>query len=248
MTESWRESENSKIKEYINDLADVWDNSKDKTSLKLTEFIKYIPKNSLMQFISRYELYKLIQDIPGDIIELGVCGGKGLFSFVQSVFINEPQYQWRNIIGFDTFEGFPSVHENDCLEISKHLKNVGAFKNDSYDELMRLKQIHENFRFMNSREQIELIKGDVMKTLPEFLEKNKGTIVSLLYLDLDLYEPTKFAIKQLWDRIPKGGIVVFDEAIMRDWAGESIALQETLGIGNYKLIKIPYLKQFYIVK
>ena len=201
-----------------------------------------------MQFISRYELYKLIKDIPGDIIEFGVCGGKGLFSFAQSVFINEPQYQWRNIIGFDTFEGFPSVHENDCIQISSHLKTVGAFKTDSYDELVKLKKIHEDFRFMTSRQQIELVKGNVITTLPDFLKKNPGTIVSLLYLDLDLYEPTKFAIEHLWNRIPKGGIIVFDEAIMRDWAGESIALQETIGIGNHKLIKMPYLKQFYIIK
>jgi hypothetical protein len=248
MTEAWREKENTKIKTYVNSLAESWDNSKYSTEEKLTEFVKYVPKNSLMQFISRYELYLLIQNIPGDIVELGVCGGKGLFSFVQSVFINEPQYQWRNIIGFDTFEGFPSLHEKDCGQLSNHLKQVGAFKTDSYDELNKLKKIHEDFRFINSREQIELIKGDVMKTLPEFLVKNPGTIISLLYLDLDLYEPTKFAIEQLWDRIPKGGIIVFDEAIMRDWAGESIALQETIGIGKNKLIKIPHLKQFYIIK
>ena len=248
MTELWRENENNKIKNYVDKLANVWDSSTSSTYEKLTEFVKYVPKHSLMQFISRYELYLLIQNIPGDIIEFGVCGGKGLFSFVQSVFINEPQYQWRNIIGFDTFEGFPSVHKKDSVELSSHLKQIGAFKTNSYDELLELKNIHEDFRFMNSREQIELVKGNVMDTLPAFLEKNPGTIVSLLYLDLDLYEPTKFAIEQLWNRIPKGGVVVFDEAIMRDWAGESIAFQETIGIGAHRLTKIPYLKQFYLIK
>ena len=248
MTEYWREKQDSNIKGYVNKLAEVWDNSKDSTEIKLTEFIKYVPKNSLMQFISRYELYKLIENIPGDILEFGVCGGKGLFSFVQSVFINEPQYQWRNIIGFDTFEGFASVNEKDNLEVCSHLKVAGAFKNNSYDELSTLKQIHQDFRFMKSRDQVELVKGDVMKTLPEYLKKNPGTIVSLLYLDLDLYDPTKLAIELLWTRIPKGGIIVLDEAIMRDWEGEAIALHETLGIGNCKMVKIPYLKQFYIIK
>jgi hypothetical protein len=246
--ESGRDKEVSKITDYTNKLADVWDNSKFNTKLKLTEFIKYVPKNSLMQFINRYELYKLIENVPGDIIELGVCGGGGLFSFVQSVFINEPQYQWRNIIGFDTFEGFSSVHEKDNLKINPHLKKQGAFQIDSYQELLELKKIHEDFRFINNREQIELVKGDVMKTLPTFIKKHPGTIVSLLYLDLDLYEPTKLAIEVLWDRIPKGGIIVFDEAIMRDWPGESIAIQETLSIGKCKLVKNSSLKQFYLIK
>lgn len=248
MTELWREVENDKISTYKTKLADEWDASVDDTETKLTEFIKYVPKNSLMQFISRYELYKLIEHVPGNIMEFGVCGGKGLFSFVQCVFINEPQYQWRNIVGFDTFDGFVSVHENDGLNINQHLKQPGAFKNDSFDELTRLKQIHEDFRYINNRNQIELVKGDVMLTLPEYIHNNPGLIVSLLYLDLDLYEPTKLALQLLWDKIPKGGIVVFDELVMKDWPGEAIALQEVLGIGNYRLVKLPYIKQCYLVK
>ena len=239
MTENWREKENNKITNYLEDLANVWDKSLYSTQVKLTEFPKYVPKHSLMQFLSRYELYKLIETIPGDIIELGVCGGKGLFSFVQSVFINEPQYQWRNIIGFDTFAGFPSVHNNDNLNDAPELKQPGAFEENSYDELIHLKEIHQNFRFINTRDQIEIVKGDVMKTLPEYLAKNPGLIVSLLYCDLDLYEPTKLALQLLWSRIPIGGIVVFDEAIMRTWQGEAIALNEILGIGNVKMVKIP---------
>jgi hypothetical protein len=248
MTENWREENNDKINNYISDLADVWDTSNYPTNIKLTEFVKYVPKNSLMQFISRYELYKIIQNIPGDIIELGVCGGKGLFSFIQSVFINEPQYQWRNIIGFDTFNGFVSLSEHDNLNIDSHLKKEGAFKENSYDELCKLSKIHQDFRFMNTRNQIEIIKGDIKYTIPEFITKNKGLIISLLYLDLDLYEPTKIAIELLWDRIPKGGIIVFDEAITRTWQGEAQALHEIIGIGNCELKIIPNLKQFYLLK
>jgi len=248
MTENWREVNEPKINNYISNLSKMWDNSNYSTEIKLTEFIKYVPKNSLMQFISRYELYKLIQNIPGDIIELGVCGGKGLFSFIQAVFINEPQYQWRNIVGFDTFDGFVSLSENDNLNIDSHLKKEGAFKENSYDELCKLAKIHQDFCFMNTRKQIEIIKGDIKITIPEFLEKNKGLIISLLYLDLDLYEPTKLAIRLLWDRIPKGGIIVFDEAITRSWQGEAQALHEIIGIGNCKLHIIQNLKQFYLVK
>lgn len=248
MTENWREEKNTKIEKYQYNLAKAFDESNYDTRIKLTEFPKYVPKNSLMQFICRYELYKQIETIPGDIIELGVCGGKGLFSFAQSVFINEPQYQWRNIIGFDTFEGFVDVAEEDKTNINPELKKKGAYNENSYDELIKLKKIHEDFRFMNSRDQIELVKGDIRKTIPEYLKKNPGLIISLLYCDVDLYDPTKEAIKLLYDRIPKGGIIVFDEGIMRSWLGEAHALHETLGIGNCRLKKISYIKQFYLVK
>ena len=248
MTEKYREIPNKKIDNYLDQLATVWDNSKDMTKYKLTEFTKYVPKNSLMQFISRYEIYKLIENIPGDIIELGVCGGSGLFSFIQSVFINEPQYQWRKIIGFDTFEGFPNVTKEDNVNDVPHLKKNNAFSQDSYEEILELKKIHENYRFLNAREQIVVIKGDLMETLPKYIEEHPGLIISLLYCDVDLYEPTKIALKLLWDRIPKGGIIVFDNGIMETWQGEMIAFHEILKIGNFKLVKIPYIKQFFFVK
>ena len=94
---------------------------------------------------------------------------------------------------------------------------------DSYNELNDLIKVHEDFRYLNNRNQIKLVKGNIQQTLPEYLEKNKGTIISLLYCDLDLYEPTKFSLQLLWNRIPKGGIIVFDNAIMECWAGEAIA-------------------------
>jgi hypothetical protein len=248
MTERWRECPNDKITKYIRDLSDAFDASTDSTYIKLTQFPKYVPKNSLMQFLSRYELYKLIENIPGDIIELGVCGGGGLFSFVQSVFINEPQYQWRNIIGFDTFNGFVEVSSKDNVQLDSHLKRSGAFKSESLEELMSLKKIHEDFRFMNSREQIEIVKGDVEITLPDYIAKNPGMIVSLVYCDLDLYKPTHTAIRLLWDRIPKGGILVLDEGITRTWQGEALALHEIIGIGSCRMYKLPTMKQFYILK
>jgi hypothetical protein len=249
MTELWRETKNNKIEKYHNNLAEMWEKSNFDTRIKLTEFTKFVPKNSLIQFLTRYELYKVIKDIPGDIFELGVCGGGGLFSFAQSVFINESDYQWRNIVGFDTFEGFTDdLNDKDNLNECVHLKKEKAFKIDSYKELNELIKVHEDFRYLNNRNQIKLVKGDIKKTLPEYLEKNNGTIISLLYCDLDLYEPTKFSLELLWNRIPKGGIIVFDEGIMNDWPGEAIALNEVLGIGNHRLVKIPNIKQFYLIK
>jgi hypothetical protein len=205
-----------------------------------------------MQFIARYELHKLVADVPGDIVELGVCGGGGLFSFAQCAFAYEPAYDHRRVIGFDTFEGFPetSIGAEDAPGLASHLKRAGAFSTgeDTEGELEALATVHEDFRLLRRGKQIELVRGDVGETLAEYVAKNPGWIIALLYLDLDLYAPTAAALELLWGRVPKGGVVVFDEAITREWGGEALAIHEKLGIGSLRMRKIDHLKQFYVVK
>jgi hypothetical protein len=46
----------------------------------------------------------------------------------------------------------------------------------------------------------------------------------LLYLDFDVYEPTKAAIEALRPHMPKGAAIVFDELYSRQWPGETLAL------------------------
>lgn len=59
-------------------------------------------------------------------------------------------------------------------------------------------------------------------------------LVSLLYLDLDIYEPTKVALKEFLPRMSKGSIIAFDELNYRSFPGETIAMLEELGT-KYKL-------------
>lgn len=85
-----------------------------------------------------------------------------------------------------------------------------------------------------------LIKGDVVKTIPEFIARNTHLLVSLLFLDLDLYEPTKVAIENFFPRMPKGAIIVFDELDNPIWPGETTALLETLGVARLKIERIEF--------
>lgn len=74
-----------------------------------------------------------------------------------------------------------------------------------------------------------MIKGDATQTIPEFLKNNKHIIVSLLYLDLDIYEPTKIALKEFLPKMAKGSIIAFDELNFKSFPGETIAALEELG-------------------
>ena len=62
----------------------------------------------------------------------------------------------------------------------------------------------------------------------------------MLYLDVDLYEPTKKLIEVLAPRIPRGGIIAFDEINTRFHPGETIAADETFGIPNLRIKRFPF--------
>jgi len=87
-----------------------------------------------------------------------------------------------------------------------------------------------------------------MKTSDFFLEENPHCLISLLYLDFDIYEPTKKAIELFLPRMPKGAILAFDEINHPLWPGETLALLETMNINNYQIKKFPYeINMSYII-
>jgi hypothetical protein len=208
---------NNKSKEYIEKLENI-------ESKNIVDVALHTPINSIQRFLARYELMKMIQDIPGSIIEMGVCSGNGLMSLIHCHNILQPTYRYREFYGFDTFEGFPAVHENDIADVKWE---VGDFCNNGYDRLNNIISIHNNYYYLPTN--VKLVKGDVNETLPKFLNENKHIIVSLLYLDLDIYEPTKTCLKYLLPKMAKGSIVAFDELNWKSFPGETIAALEELG-------------------
>ena len=206
---------------------------------KLNNFACYVPTQEQRKFLVRYELFKKILDVHGSIIECGVQFGGGLMTFANLSEIFEPINHTRRIIGFDTFAGFPSVSEKDSLDKATHSR-VGGLCCDSYNDLKRTIELFDSNRFLKHINKVELVKGDVKDTLPEYLKQNPQLVVSLLWLDFDIYEPTKFAIHSLIDRIPKGGIIAFDELNHGLWNGETIAVKEELGIDNLRIKRFPF--------
>ena len=69
---------------------------------------------------------------------------------------------------------------------------------------------------------------------------NPHLVIALLYLDFDLYEPTKLALELFLPRMPKGAIVAFDELNCESYPGETLALNETLSISGRKIHRFPF--------
>jgi len=94
---------------------------------------------------------------------------------------------------------------------------------------------------LNQFEKVELLKGDANETIPKYMEENQHLIISLLFLDFDLYEPTKTALEHFLPRMPKGSIIAFDEVNNKFWSGETMAMVEKFkSLNNIELKKFQF--------
>lgn len=206
---------------------------------KLENFAKYVPRQMLTRFLARYEIFKKSLTVQGSVVECGVLFGGGLMTFAQISSILEPLNYQRLIIGFDTFSGFSEPTEADKTS-SSELMHKGGLRVDCYEDLQRCINIYDSNRSISHISKVILVKGDAKQTIPNYLEAHPYTVVSLLYLDFDLFEPTKVAIEQFVPRMPKGAIIVFDELNHPTWPGETLAVLKTLGIRNLRIKRLQF--------
>lgn len=206
---------------------------------KLQDFCKYVPRQNLTKFFAKYELFKKVLDVEGSIVECGVRFGGGLMAFAQMSSIFEPVNYTRKIIGFDTFSGFPNLSNKDEGSISK-FAHKGGLATDSYNDLLKSISLYDSNRFINHIHKVELVKGDATVTIPKYLKNNPHTVVSLLFLDFDIYEPTKTALEYFLPRMPKGSIIAFDELNYKDFVGETRAVLDTIGIRNLEIKRFSF--------
>jgi len=220
--------------DFLENLDQYFSDSQGTNVEKLSNFAKYVSRQDLTLFLSKYELFKKVLDVQGSIIEGGLLLGGGLMTFAKLSSIFEPVNYQRKIIGFDTFGGFPSISKKDAGSDSSFL-HQGGLKANIFDDLKRAVELYDSNRFLNHIPKVELIKGDAMKTIPKYLKDNPHTVVSLLYLDFDLYEPTKVALTNFLPRMPKGAIIAFDELNSPGFKGETLAAIETVDIRKIRL-------------
>ncbi len=228
-------------KSFIRELSEAFDRSCLPLAQRLHNFARHVRRQDIARFLAKYELFQQVLPVNGSIVECGVYAGGGLAAWLHFSAILEPYNHTRRIIGFDTFEGFPGVHDNDCAKgTSQHLR-VGALKTSEniQEEIETLVKLHDRNRPLGHIPKVELVRGDACKTIPQYIEDHPHVLVSLLYLDFDLYEPTLAALRDFYPRIPKGGLIAFDELNCEELPGVTTALLEELGLEDVTLRRFP---------
>lgn len=193
---------------------------------KMEQFPKYVRRQNLTRFLALYEIFKKTLPVKGSVVECGVFQGFGTMTWAKLSAILEPVNLMRKVYGFDSFSGFPDISNKDRGAGDSQFTQSGQLFADSREEVEELSKINDSTRFLGHIPKVTLIKGDATKTIPEFVEKNPHLVVSLLFLDFDLYEPTKTALEYFVPRMPKGAVIAFDELDNPLWPGETRAMLE----------------------
>ena len=152
-------------------------------------------------------LRKVFESHDGEIclvVELGVARGAltkwGLKTFVS------PNYSW---IGFDSFVGLP----NDWVRNGQVYLSRGAFSTGG-----QVPKILDN--------RLSFVVGDVMATckqIPELLSNRTDGKVLIIF-DLDLFEPSLAAWKEISPHLHHGDLLYFDQAF--DMEGERLLIDK----------------------
>jgi hypothetical protein len=146
---------------------------------------------------------------------------------------------------FDTKELLSSIInplDKEAMEVL--FKDRHFSHNQSFKELLHEQLITHKFE----QSEFCLVEGDVSLTTKEFSEGNLGFKISLLYMDLDLEEPTYNTLVNLWDNITKGGIIAFDEYGYHKWS-ESRGVDRFIEEKNLEIRSLNYAcPTAYIIK
>lgn len=193
----------------------------------------------MSKVLAHYELYKMTLDIPGAIVECGVLKGCSFVRFAAFRDIFENSYS-RKLIGFDTFGPFPETN----FEADKKLRQRHV---DICGEGISKEQLIEVLEHKGTAKNVELVEGDVTQTLPQYVKEHPEFKISLLNLDVDIYEPSKVILQELYPRVVKGGVIILDD--YGTFPGETTAVDDYFKGQDIKIRKLPFcMTPSYIIK
>lgn len=201
----------------------------------------YMRRLQLGRLLSLYDAYKSVADLPGSVVELGVFKGETLLYFAKLMELMNVYDRAASVIGFDTFQGFPSVADQDGGDDAGIDRVVGGYNSGSYlDELRAHINVFDHDRLAGHKPRIELVQGDIAATVPDYVQRNPGLRIKILHLDADLYEPTLVGLTHLYPLLVKGGMVILDEYGFKEFPGESKAVEEYFGDTMPTIRKFPF--------
>jgi len=158
-------------------------------------------------------------NIRGDFVECGVAAGHS--SAIAALALVEMGNEDRNLFLYDTFSGFNFPLSED-IDIDLNNKSIKEY------DLSRYRTFHTSISCVFDKliqtglqpAKIKMIKGVVEDTIPMYSPEK----VSVLRLDVDLYQPTLHCLREMYPLLQKGGYLIIDD--YGHWEGCKKAVHE----------------------
>lgn len=183
------------------------------------------------KFATHLDLFRQTSTVPGEIVECGVFKGCSLSRFIKFRSLFEHDFS-RKIIGLDIFGKFPEADlPADREKRDAFIAQAGAMgiSKVEFEHLLREQGLHKN---------VELIEGDIRQTALQYLNDNPQLKISLLHIDVDLYEATKVALETFYPAVASGGIVILDDYAA--FPGANKAIDEYFSGTETQILRLPY--------
>ena len=172
-----------------------------------------------------------VAGVDGCVVECGVGVGESLISLLAS---HDALGLERNFFAFDTFSGLKGVD---------HSKGDVAFDGYVATSLADVRKYLLSSGQSSLPDRVTFVVGDVRETTTAFTDA-----IALLHLDLDIHEPYKIALQNLYPRVRAGGVVMFDEYKDPKFKGATAAIDEVLGPDSALIQKHAPSGKFYLRK
>ena len=196
------------------------------------------------------KFFEIIKNVPGDIVECGIGRGRSILILCAlNYFFDRDEGGQRQIFGYDSFEGFPQPSKEDKSFRNPKKGDWSKSPSGKYEYTKKFinKVLNESHIPLNEIN-LTLTKG----FFNESLLNHPNRPIAMLHVDGDLYESHKSVLEILYQRVSKGGIIIFDDINSKQdtndpFPGSRIAVKEFFK-EKYNSLKVSIGGTLYFVK
>ena len=175
----------------------------------------YLYDDEFTYVLHLYELYKMTQNIPGHIVEVGVGHGRNAIIFGQLI-KHYGEKNTKKYHGIDRFDGYNILD----LKKEKHLKP------DAWKDI-DISAVNSKIASLGLNDICKLYQIDAYDIEEQFLNTGgyqfqpNSLLIALLYIDCNSYGAAKHSIEKFIPYMSKNSIIAVDE---KNLGGETKAL------------------------
>ena len=181
--------------------------------------------------------------LSGNIVECGVAWGSTI-GFIKC--LQNSTEDTRQVWAFDSFEGFSKPTQHD----GKIFNEQSDIFNKKYSQYS-LEVVKTNLLSIGLSQDdlraVQFVKG----WIPDSFNNYSGDQVSLLNVDVDIYEPTRDTLEYFWPLMQSSGIVLLDDyGFGKDsekWPGAKKAVDEFCKQNGID-VQRHYTGKYYLIK